>query len=264
MKQAKGHEAAIFILALIIIIQWAYIANLKKPVKPVKPVKKPVAAAPKGKIAIVIDDWGYNLHNLGVLDLIGQPLTLSILPNLNYSREVAEEAHRKGFEIILHLPMEPHEKFRLEKNTIMVSMDETKIKGILDTDLESIRYAKGVSNHMGSGATEDVKTMTILLKELKKRHIYFLDSLVSSKSVVSDLAKKAGVRVFKRDVFLDNKEDYAYIKGQIYQLKAKARHYGKAVGIGHDRKLTLQVLKDMMPEMVKEGYKFVFVSELID
>jgi polysaccharide deacetylase 2 family uncharacterized protein YibQ len=39
--------------------------------------------------------------------------------------------------------------------------------------------------------------------------------------------------------------------------------YGQAIGIGHDRKITLEVLKEVMPSIEKEGYKFVFVSELI-
>ena len=67
----------------------------------------------------------------------------------------------------------------------------------------------------------------------------------------------------KRDIFLDNKEEAEYIKGQIYKLKRNAQMYGHAVGIGHDRKITLEVLKETMTELEREGYKLVFVSELV-
>jgi polysaccharide deacetylase 2 family uncharacterized protein YibQ len=67
----------------------------------------------------------------------------------------------------------------------------------------------------------------------------------------------------KRDVFIDNKQSPDYIKGQVYKLKTRARIYGQVIGIGHDRKTTLEVLKEVMPQLEKEGYRFVFVSELV-
>jgi polysaccharide deacetylase 2 family uncharacterized protein YibQ len=159
--------------------------------------------------------------------------------------------------------MEPHEKFRLEKDTIMTYTDEAAIKKILNQDLKSVSYAKGVSNHMGSKATEDYRIMRLIFKELKKRHLYFLDSLVSSESICFDLAQVMRVAFTKRDIFLDNEEEAEYIRGQINKLKTRSRVYGQAVGVGHDRKITLEVLKEAMPQIEKEGYKFVFVSELV-
>jgi polysaccharide deacetylase 2 family uncharacterized protein YibQ len=68
----------------------------------------------------------------------------------------------------------------------------------------------------------------------------------------------------RRDVFLDNKEEPAYIMNQLEKLKKKARFSKHAVGIGHDCKVTLGVLKEVMPVIENEGYKFVFVSELVN
>jgi hypothetical protein len=222
-----------------------------------------ITPAPKGRIAIVIDDWGYNLNNLGMLDGFRRPLTIAILPSLSYSRKISEALHGSGFEIILHLPMEPHEKYRLEKNTIMNSFDTATIRNIIEQDLANIRYAKGASNHMGSSVTENARAMEIILKELKKKHLYFLDSFVTNHSVGLRLAKKIGLGFAERDVFLDNTEEAGYIRKQIYKLKIKAKAYGQAIGIGHDRKVTIEVLKEVMPQLEAEGYKFVFVSELI-
>lgn len=225
--------------------------------------RTPPAAALKGRIAIVIDDWGYNLNNLAVLEEIKHPLTLAVLPNLPYTQTVSRQAHNLGLEVILHLPLEPSEKIRLERNTIMASMDEKTIRGIVADDLGSVSYAKGVSNHMGSYATKDARTMSIVFSELKKRGLYFLDSYVSSDSVCFATSRKMKIGFSARDVFIDNTEDPQYIRGQIYKLKVRARARGLAIGIGHDRRVTLQVLKEVMPELEKEGYKFVFVSQLI-
>ena len=259
----RQYQIIIAILTFLVLLQSIFILSLLRPKAKKLP---PVSLAPvtiKGKIAIVIDDWGYNLHNLAALDRIKYPITASILPNINYSKKAAQELHQKGLEIILHLPMEPHEKYRLEKNTIMTSMNEATIISILEKDLTGLPYVKGVSNHMGSFATEDPRTVEIIFKELKKRKLYFLDSVVSSYSVAASLAKNLGVAFIQRNVFLDNEEDPIYIRGQIDKLKTKANLHGSAVGIGHDRKVTLEVLNTVMPKLEKEGYKFVFVSDLV-
>jgi len=257
MKRGESQKIAIWVLSLAVAIQFIVIAFLVKPRKIIKP-----AIPVKGKIAIVLDDWGYNLNNLGALQEIKYPLTVSILPNLGFSKRVAQEAHRKGFEAILHLPMEPYEKYRLERNTIKVSMSEQEIKNILVNDLESMPYLEGVSNHMGSRATADARTIEIILKELKKRRLYFLDSFVVAQSVCFDIAQKTHTGYARRDIFLDNSLDQDYIKAQLIKLKNRASVYGSAIGIGHDRKATLEVLAQEMPRLAKEGYKFVFVSEL--
>ena len=255
----SGYKVAVFILSLIILAQWAMLAKIKP-----GPAPKIIPSSIKGKIAIVLDDWGYNPNNLASLTQIKYPLTLSVLPNLSYSKKVAAQIYKNGFEVILHLPMEPEprEKVRLEKNTILTTMDENSIRKIIADDLNNVSYAKGVSNHMGSRVTENSKTMAIIFKELKKRQLYFLDSFVSGDSVCLDLAHRMRIPFAKRDIFLDNNENPEYIRGQIGKLKTRAGIYGEALGIGHDRKLTLEVLKEMMPKLVKEGYKLVFVSEL--
>lgn len=258
MKNNKYWIALAAFLVIVIVIALFPAKKPKKEIKHPRVITRPI----KGKIAIVLDDWGYNLNNLSRVSEIKQPLTLAILPNLNFSRKIAQDLHQRNFEIILHLPMEPKEKYNLEQNTILISMNKSQVDLALSKDLSSIVYAKGVSNHMGSRATSDIKTMEIVFKELKKRGLYFLDSYVITQSVCQELALKIGLRFAKRDIFLDNDNDPAYIREQLYKLKLKANSKGYAIGIGHDRKNTLQVLKETLPEMEKEGYKFVLVSEL--
>jgi polysaccharide deacetylase 2 family uncharacterized protein YibQ len=117
---------------------------------------------------------------------------------------------------------------------------------------------------MGSKVTRDKRIMAIVFKELKKRGLYFLDSFVIPESICADLADKMQIPFAERDIFLDTKKkEYEYIKKQVSKLKAKANLEGQAIGIGHDHKVTLEVLAELMPEIEKEGYKFVFVSELV-
>jgi hypothetical protein len=259
VESHKKYKIAIIILSILVVAEAVLLIHFWKAAAP--RLVRPVFI--KGKIAIVLDDWGYNLKNLDLLEEINYPLTISVLPNLPYSSIVAQEGQKKGREVILHLPMEPYEKYNLEKNTILVSMDEPTIRDIVSGDLANLKGVKGVSNHMGSKATDDLRTIGIVFKELKKKGMYFLDSSVSPNSVCLDLAHKMHLGFTKRDVFIDNKQEPDYIKGQVNKLKTRARIYGQVIGIGHDRKTTLEVLKEVMPQLEKEGYRFVFVSELV-
>ncbi|MDD5130295.1 MAG: divergent polysaccharide deacetylase family protein [Candidatus Omnitrophica bacterium] len=242
-----------------------FIALILTPLHKKSPVVKVAKKLPafSRRIAVVIDDWGYNLNNLSIVEQIKQPLTCAVLPGLKNSKPVMQKLYSLGFEIILHLPMEPKEKYRLERDTITTVMNAAQIHNILEKDLTSIAFAKGISNHMGSRVTENSRTAALIMTDVKKRNLYFLDSFVTNKSVCSDLAKKIKVRFAKRDVFLDNSDDPAYIKSQVLKLKRIAKNQGVAVGIGHDRKNTLLVLKEMLPQLEADGYKIVFLSEVV-
>lgn len=253
----KNKAIVILVIALSLLI---FIALILSTINKKAPLKKEVIS--KGKIAIVIDDWGYHLNNLKTIEKINQRLTCAILPNLTNTEIAAQKLHNSGFEIILHLPMEPKERYRLENNTVTLGMDAQQIGSILKKGLSSVRFAKGISNHMGSRVTEDNKMSALILAEAKKNKLYFLDSFVTAESSCPALAKKMKVKFAKRDVFLDNLDDPEYIKGQILKLKSLAKKKGRAIGIGHDRANTLMVLKEMLPRIEKEGYKFVFVSEV--
>ena len=225
---------------------------------------RPRRAVPQGKIAIVLDDWGYSLNNIALVDEIKFPLTAAVLPNLRYSQEAAEELHKRGFEIILHLPMESQSKLGMEKNTILISMGAGEISAIVRAGLDNLGYARGVNNHMGSKVTQDSRVMEEVFRELKDKRLYFLDSAVTASSVSSDLARRMNVPFIKRGVFLDNRLEPEYIRGQLNKLKTVAKKNGFAVGIGHDRRVTLEILKEIMPGFEQEGYQLVFVSELVE
>ena len=219
---------------------------------------------PRPRIAIVLDDFGYNMNGLDTLFSSGLPVTLSVLPDLPYSRRVAELARSKGFEVILHLPLEANDKSApAESGTIRTDMSENTINSMLERELESVPGLTGISNHQGSKATEDVATMSVIMAGLKKRNLYFFDSLVTDKSVCRDVAKKFNVRYAKRDIFLDGSMSPEYIEKQMLSLRKFAFRRGSAIAVGHDRKNTLAVLKRMMPELAAEGVEFVTLSDMV-
>jgi len=219
----------------------------------------------KGKLAIVLDDWGYNrdvfIESLDLPDTI----TYAILPYLAFSQYIAEKLSEKQMEFILHQPMEPHNlsSDKLERNTILVSMSEAEIRAILKDNFNSLEHLKGMNNHMGSKVTEDTKVTRIILNEVKNNGLYFLDSFVTNKSVCLKIAALDNVPCLKRDVFIDNQADLEVIKKQLLKARDIAEEKGYAIAIGHAKHNTIVALKEIMPQFAKQGIKFVRLSELV-
>jgi len=248
-KMTKVRKAAVIVEA----------ARAKKAALPIVPKK-----FNNPRVAIVMDDFGYNLKDMDLFFSIREPITLSILPNLRYSRQIAGLGSSHDKETILHMPLESHNpNIREEADTIRVGMSEKDILERLKKSIGSIPGLSGVSNHEGSKATEDKQVMTAILKYLKDNDLYFLDSLTSQKSVCDEVAKAVGIRHAKRDMFLDNTDSPDYIEKQLVSLRKLAFRKGRAIAICHDRKNTIQVLAKMMPDMTKDGVQFVRLSDMV-
>ncbi len=217
----------------------------------------------KPKIAIIIDDWGYNNKNLEFLNFIKQPFTVAVFPGHKYSSEICEKAQKSKKEILLHLPMQPKRNMPLEKNTIKKNMSENEIKYILNKALKETTGIIGVNNHEGSAATEDKRIMGILMKLLKEKKLIFVDSKTSDDTVGFFTAVKNNIPASIRDVFLDNKKERNYILKQINILKKVAKKKEYAVGIGHCNLMMLKTLSDEIDNIEKQNFEFVYISEIL-
>jgi polysaccharide deacetylase 2 family uncharacterized protein YibQ len=217
------------------------------------------------KIAIIIDDLGYDKFLATEFLDLGLSLTLSILPLAPYTRSIAYSARQGGREIMLHLPMEPRSYPRINPGdgVLLVSMERDTILEVLDRDLCEIPFVAGVNNHMGSRFTENKEKMLVVLGELKRRGLYFIDSKTSRRSVAFDLAKEMELRAAPRDIFLDNDLSEAALKIQMDRLLTVARRKGHAIGIGHPHKETLWFLRGIQLSLKKE-VEVVPVSRLLD
>ena len=216
------------------------------------------------KIAIIIDDLGYDLDIAKSFIELDLPLSFSILPMAPYTKVIVDEVNDKGREIILHLPMEPKNYPCLNPGpgALLMHMDETDIRRMLSSHLEQIHGVQGINNHMGSRFMESREKMAIILSELKKQDLFFIDSVTTTHSVGFKLAKKMGVRTARRSVFFDNELLPKSIKFQVERLLGIARHSGAAIGIGHPYKRTLEILKMYLPK-IKNEFEVVPVSDLV-
>jgi hypothetical protein len=214
------------------------------------------------KVAIVIDDLGHSKKKVMTLFALKQPLTFSVLPLQTYSRWTAEEAHRRGYDVILHIPMEASIKMKLGEGGLYLNMSNSEIKKTLETNINSLPFIKGSSSHMGSAFTRDKRAMGTVVAVLKDHDLFFLDSVTIADTVGYTIAKASGVNALRRDVFLDNKDDLKEIAHQWERLVTIAKKEGYAIALAHPRTNTFDFLTKTLKN--NKEISVVPLSELID
>jgi len=236
-------------------------SSITLPAKPIKKIRK--ALAPKAKLVFVIDDIGNTVHYRQLLEKLGNSVTYAILPKLPYSAYFSQLSLKTKAEVIMHLPLEANNGKNSGPGLIKTNMSLAQIRQLLDSDLKTVPHHVGINNHMGSQGTSDAKFMDILLREIKAKGIFFLDSRTSTKGVPSEIGKRIDLPVLERDVFLDNIDDKSYIRKQLQETAAVAQKKGYAIAIGHYRPNTLQVLSEEIPRLKKEGFAIVSLSDIV-
>lgn len=186
------------------------------------------------KIAIVLDDAGYNYQSADIFYNLQLPLTFALIPDLPNSYEHYKKIQNAGMDIILHIPMEPEKGAKyVEKQAILVSMSDEEISDKLKIFFNHYPAAIGMNNHMGSRAVKDSRVINTVLDFAKKRNVFWLDSKTTPSSVCGKIAKEKKVPYRERDVFLDNENTEEYAEKAMIQLIKIAKKRGYAIGIGH-------------------------------
>ena len=231
----------------------------------VTPVARAEVSSPakvRPRLAIVIDDLGNDRAQSDSLFHLGYPITVSVLPHEASSGEIAEEAHRRGYQVMLHLPMASNAGDKDEPIELHPGMEAAAVEKTFAAMLDTVPYAAGVNNHEGSLGTADQKLMDELMPLLHERNLFFIDSRTTAATVAESAAHSAGVAAARRNVFLDDEQSVPAIRKQFELALRDAREKGAALAIGHPHPATLEVLNEMLPEAQREGVQLVFASEL--
>lgn len=230
-----------------------------------KPIRSPLRRlSSQPKVTFVIDDIGYHLRDRDRLAALSDKVTYAILPLLPYSRYFGNLSRTTGAEIILHLPLDTMQDKVPGRGLIVDTMTNEDILEMLARDLDSVPHHVGVNNHMGSRGTANREMMTVILKDLKRRGLFFLDSYTTLESVVPSVAREIGLPILARGVFLDNEDSKPAILAQLKQLRQVARDKGNAIAIGHYRTKTLEVLETEIPAMEDEGFLIITLQEMLE
>lgn len=216
-------------------------------------------------IAIVIDDLGHSSKALASVMELKLPLTLAFLPYPKNASVLAELALSAGYEILVHVPMEPTDP-NIDPGPFSITSkhNASEIKALLQKHIDNIHGAVGINNHMGSLLSRNKLSMASVMKVLLKNSLFYLDSMTINESKGWETAKSYNVPFAKRDIFLDNSTLAKDIKQQLYALQELALLNGTAVAIGHPNPMTYKMIEEWLPQAKSHGIKVVPLSQIVE
>jgi len=216
------------------------------------------------RLAIILDDLGSDRAAADSIFALPYPLTISVLPNHAHSAEIAAEAHRRGYEVMLHLPMQSVGNETPEAHELHPAMPAGDIPVLFEQMMQSVPNATGVNNHQGSQATADAALMDELMPILQKWNLFYVDSRTTAATVAYDTAQRDGVRSGFRNVpFLDDVAEVSAVRKQIELALRGAKEKGEAIAIGHPHPATLKALSQVLPQVEARGVHLVHASDLV-
>ena len=219
----------------------------------VTPIKK------VADVYIVLDDGGHNLNHLQPFLNLDIPLTIAVLPELAYSKESALRIKNSGKTLILHQPMQAiNLSTDPGPSAIMPQMSADQIRSLVSENLDSLGVKIGLNNHEGSLITADTYAMKAVMEVCKSRGMFFLDSRTNSQSVCKSVASEYGVKLYERNIFLDNTPNQDDMVAMFKSGIEIAKKNGSVVMIGHvwSGKNLADVLQKMYDEFTPQGFIF--------
>ena len=224
---------------------------------PVQPDGRPM-------IAIVFDDLGIDKSRTQRVIELPSPLTLSFLPYANNLGVQLKAARKAGHEIWMHVPMEPSTPtIDPGPQVLLTGSSPREINESLAWNLDRFDGYVGINNHMGSRFTAHLAEMHVVMEELHRRGLAFLDSLTSEQSQAGLAATTAEVDFATRNIFIDHKDSLDMIRLQLEKTKSLARKKGHAIAIAHPRDNTLKVISSWLNHVDQTNFLFVPVSALL-
>ncbi len=216
------------------------------------------------RLAIILDDLGQDYSAAESILALPYPLTISVLPNNPHSVDIAEEAHRRGYEVMLHLPMESVSQRHAESHELRPGMSQRQVTSLVDGFIAAVPGVSGVNNHQGSESTTNPALMNELMPVLREHKLFYIDSRTTAATVAFDAARHAGVPAASRNVpFLDDVAEVGAVTRQLRIALREAREKNAAVAIGHPHPATLKALREVLPDAKAQGVRLVYASELV-
>ena len=214
------------------------------------------------QLALIIDDIGYRHTDKAVLAL-PNTVTLAVLPHTPLGKELANAGHQKGHEIMLHLPMQALNGKTLGLGGLTNTMTEVQIRTSVIDAINSVPFAKGANNHMGSLLTQLDDPMLWVMETLKQKQLYFVDSMTTRFTKAGDNADKLGIPLLKRQLFLDNDTSANALERQFNLMISQAHTQGSLVAIAHPYPETMRFLEANLHRLKTEGIDLVPASSLL-
>jgi polysaccharide deacetylase 2 family uncharacterized protein YibQ len=147
---------------------------------------------------------------------------------------------------------------------IYAEMSAPEIRAVLEQNVAELGPIAGINNHQGSKVTMNETAMEIVLAFCREQGLYFLDSRTTAETAAPAAAKRLGIKIGERDVFIDNIQEKSSMIRYIDDGLVRAQQRGRALMIGHTWSPELApVLSELYPGFLEKGYSLSTASRLI-
>jgi polysaccharide deacetylase 2 family uncharacterized protein YibQ len=214
-------------------------------------------------IAIVIDDLGNDVARTNAAIALPANVTMSFLPYPKRALDLSQRAHLAGHEVIVHLPMQPVGTENPGEGALNVGLASDELQQRLGWSLSRVSEYDGVNNHMGSRFTTSRADLLPVMRELKARGLFFLDSRTTEKTQVEKIARDVGVLTGSRDIFIDDDRSAAAIAHQLALIEDFARKNGNVIAIGHPYPETLKALSNWAKTIKERGFRLAPLRDVL-
>jgi len=237
--------------------------HVKKPKKSIKKVKKTKPhkkeeKITKPKLVIIIDDVSFK-YQTDLIKSIPLRITPSFFPP-SFRHPDTPRLAKSFSHYMIHMPMEAMRYKREEVNTLHIKDSYLTILNRIQKVKKLFPNAKYLNNHTGSKFTSNQEAMKKLFRALKKENLNFVDSKTTPISQADYANSIYKIKLYSRDIFLDNKLNPAYIRNQLQKAVNIAKRRGYAIAIGHPHKVTLLTIKHSGD--ILKNVKVVYIDEL--
>ena len=224
------------------------------------------------RVALILEGFGREeSDSLATVALTeGFEFSGAVLTNGDDPRGWSEALAKSDREVVAYVPMEPmnYPSRSPGSDAILVDQSTGKVRGLVRRHLGKARRPVAFYPYMGGMALRDHQVMEVVMLELEKQEVAYIEPPDRQGSIALDVASTSGVRFVRIDEVLNpssvrGSRRSKAIRSRLEEVANTARRRGFATCVGRLDPVLLDVLSKEIPRLEKQGVRFVPFSALL-
>jgi uncharacterized protein len=215
------------------------------------------------KIVIILGGLGIStkLTQRAIKELPAD-VTLAFAPYGDNLQDSVNEARREGHEVFLQVPLEPigYPATNPGPKTLLSESNEAENIAALHWHMTRFAGYAGVINYMGGKFLTQEISSKVLLRELRKRGLLFVEDGSVSNSTVDAAAQSVNGKAKRADQVIDADPNPDAILAALKRLEKEAEQNGIAIGSGSGLAVTIDTLRDWSKDAAERGIVIIPMS----
>lgn len=217
-------------------------------------------------VSLVIGGLGINYtHTKSAIDELPPEVTLSFAPHARNLQTWINRAREAGHEVLIELPMEPHNygRVRPHANTLRADTNPVANTSNLEAILGLAHGYFGVINYQGDKFSADSEASRSMFEALRARGVAFIeDGSLPPTSTLRESAGAVGARFVEADYVIDARIDADAMQSQLTSLENTALNQGGALGTAIAYPLTVDIIREWTETLESKGIVLAPASAL--